>query len=177
MTDDQLRDRDVELGPEHERERERTPTSPPNPIGKVLPNPLSDTTTLSSEPPRPVLQEPAQGHPRTQRYSWQLEHPQLDTVNDEDEGSANTSPLSGLASGQERAQVQREEGVQDGTWSSNTLTLASQSSQPNPKSLHPKAPAHTQIGMDWEDTWERQKKEQWQTKVRRDLEGWRGGFG
>lgn len=91
-------------------------------------------------------------------------------------GPLGTGPGIGTELSQDRGEGKQRS---DGTWNSNTLTLASNSEPPRMmkgEAIYGREQTD-KIQMDWEDTWERQKKERWQGKVRKDLEGWRGGHG
>lgn len=208
-----IQEENVASGSGHERsqletrpEREHT-----HPLSNPNINPLSDTTTDTQESPRPAIIDThfngtSPERPpipcREGRQSWRIDHPYssvygLGIVEDENKAlekrlSASTQlpEISQNEVGTERNMENTVPVVQegsDGTWNSNTLTLASSTANdPHPpKSGHDKEDMgirgfqnqNGQIQMDWEETWERQKKERWQEKVRKDLEGWRGGHG
>jgi hypothetical protein len=137
---------------------------PLDPISKILPNPLSDTTTAISEGHRPTIydspnqagldsSEPVQRH------------------NEEDLPSRSTTRI-------------------DDSWNSNTLTLnmnhdttittaGTSFKKLNTHTLTKAQAEARQRGLDhdWEATWEKERLAKRQEKVREDLKGWRGGNG
>lgn len=183
VTREVYEERVSEMSGDVEARRDPSPTtsaSPRNPLAKVIPNPLSDTTTTSDEPARPsVVDQRLDSVEEQDRTDIIADRPFSSTyhpshVQDPD-GNQSTGRDGDNAVADSHARDTAQTNGIDATWSSNTLTLASSSTAMAHPPKH-----HDQNGreeLDWEETWERQKRERWQEKVRQDLEGWRGGHG
>ena len=177
-----------------------------NPLSDTTTDTLEpDRPTITSNAPSDPLQLKQTSTGREGRKSVRIDHPYssvygLGVIEDQNRNgsiikdmnahlSTSTSGPPGTETeqqGQVEHQNQNQESS-DGTWNSNTLTLASSSGNQDHNRDQNQAgmkgdPIYTReqadkIQIDWEETWERQKREKWQEKVRRDLEGWRGGHG
>lgn len=137
---------------------------PLDPISKILPNPLSDTTTTTSEGSRPAI---------------------YDTCNQS--GLDSSEPVQ---IGNEKDLPRRTTTRIDDSWNSNTLTLnmnhdtttATTGTSFKKLNTHTLTKAQAEarqrgLDHDWEATWEKERLAKRQEKVREDLKGWRGGNG